>query len=142
MNFQDRPDSGLVHSSRGFLLKCFSHLCSSKARSASAPESLSPPGSQFGEAHPIPLIPLVLVRSSADPRFDHSAEQPTSLASASNAITMRSWDTAELIRTDRAFLDRIEHDSELKQDDPTILELKQIIHRRIAALDSEFVSAD
>ena len=48
-----------------------------------------------------------------------------------------SRDIAASIRTDRSFLDRIEHDAELNQDDPNVVELKRVICRRIAQLESE-----
>ena len=48
-----------------------------------------------------------------------------------------NWDIAASIRTDRSFLDWIEHDAELNQDDPIVVELKRIIRRRITQLESE-----
>ena len=40
------------------------------------------------------------------------------------------------IRTDRAFLEQIELDTELNQNDPTVIELKRIIRDRIIQSDS------
>lgn len=48
-------------------------------------------------------------------------------------------DVAALIRTDRAFLSRIENDPELNQQDPTLVELKRIIYHRITELQSELM---
>lgn len=47
------------------------------------------------------------------------------------------WDIAASIRTDQGFLEQIEQDAELNQNDPTVTEMKRIIRDRIDQLESK-----